>query len=110
MNEKNIKIGDKEYTLAMNRESIKWLEANGFSLDDLGRKPVTCYELLWISLFRANHKDVNPNLAIKLMETYQSSGEKPGNIVKFAIDEYNSFLSALADIDLEENKQKTTNN
>lgn len=35
------------------------------------------------------------------METYQNNGGKPGNVVKFAIDEYNSFIRALADIDSE---------
>ena len=68
MRKLKLKINDKDYTLEMNRSSIKWLEAHGFSIADFEAKPLTYYDLLWTSLFGANHKDVNPNLAIKLLE------------------------------------------
>ena len=67
MRKLKLKINDKDYTLEMTRDSIKWLEAVGFSIEDFDKKPVTFYDLLWTSLFITNHKDVNPSLAIKLM-------------------------------------------
>ena len=94
-----LKINDKEYTLELTRDSIKWLEAYGFDLEKFNERPVTYYDLLWNSLFIQNHKDVNPSLALKLMESYQSMGKNPAQIVKFAIEEYQSFINALADID-----------
>lgn len=90
-------LNGKDYTLELNRTSIKWLEANGFSLEEFEKKPITFYDLLWLSLFLANHKDVNNNLALKLMETYEKSGKKPTNVIKFAIEEYQSFINALVD-------------
>ena len=106
MRKLKLKINDKDYTLEMNRDSIKWLEAVGFSIEEFDKKPVTFYDLVWTSLFVANHKDVNPNLALKLMETYQKSGKNPAKVVKFAIEEYQSFMSALADIDSMENSEE----
>lgn len=107
MRKLDLKINDKDYALKLNRDSIKWLEANGFSIEEFDRKPVTYYDLLWYSLFIANYRrDVNPNLAMKLMDSYKASGKKVGNVIKFAIEEYQSFMSALTDIDSEENDEE----
>lgn len=106
MRKLKLKINDKDYTLEMNRDSIKWLEAKGFSIEEFDKKPITYYDLIWTSLFLANHKDINPNLAIKLMDTYQKSGKNPSKVVKFAIEEYQAFTNALADIDSMENEEE----
>ena len=99
-------LNGKDYTLMMTRESIKWLEANGFSIEDFNKKPITFYDMLWTSLLIANHKDVNPNLAMKLMTTYEAKGKTPIQVIKFAVEEYQAFMSALADIDsMEKNEE-----
>ena len=106
MKKLKLKINDKDYTLEMNRDSIKWLEAMDFSLEEFEKKPVTYYDIVWASLFLTNHKDVNPALAIKLMDSYQAGGKSPAKVVKFAIEEYQSFIRALADIDSTKNDEK----
>lgn len=106
MRKLKLKINDKDYTLEMNRDSIKWLEAMGFSIEEFDKKPITYYDLIWTSLFLANHKDVNPSIAIKLMDTYQKSGKNPAKVVKFAIEEYQTFMNALADINSTENEEE----
>ncbi len=106
MRKLELKINDKDYQLQMTRDSIKWLEANGFSVEDFNKKPITYFDLLWASLFMANHKDVNPNLALKLMDTYEKSGKKVANIVKFAIEEYQAFMNALSDTSSTENDEE----
>lgn len=106
MRKLKLKINEKDYTLEMNRDSIKWLEAMGFDIDEFDKKPLTFYDLIWTSLFLANHKDVNPNLALKLMETYEKSGKKPAKVVKFAIEEYQAFMNALSDIDSKESDEE----
>lgn len=106
MRKLELKINDKDYQLQMTRDSIKWLEANGFSIEDFNKKPITYFDLLWASLFMANHKDVNPNLALKLMDTYEKSGKKVANIVKFAIEEYQAFMNALSDTSSTENDEE----
>lgn len=99
-------LNKKDYTLELTRESIKWLESVGFSIDEFKKKPVTYYDMLWTSLFVANHKDVSPNLAMKLMETYEKDGKNPIKVIKFAVEEYQAFMNALADIDSTENEEK----
>lgn len=108
MRKLKLHIKEKDYSLEMNRESIKWLEANGFSLEDFHRKPLTYYDLLWASLFIANHKDVNPNLAIKLQESYanEKSNKMIAKVIKFAIEEYSAFMNALADTDSTETDEE----
>lgn len=106
MRKLKLKINDKDYVLEMNRDTIKWLEANGFSIEDFDKKPVTYYDLLWLSLFLANHREVNPNLAIKLMDSYKASGKSPAKVVRFAVEEYQSFMNALADTNSTENEEK----
>lgn len=106
MKKLKLHINDKDYTLEMNRETIKWLEANGFSIEEFDRKPVTYYDLLWTSLFLTNHKDVHMGLAIKLMDSYKQSGKNPARVIKFAIEEYQSFMSALSDIDSKETEEE----
>lgn len=97
MRKLKLHINDKDYTLEMNRDTIKWLENYNFSLDEFINKPVTYYDLLWTSLFLVNHQDVNPNLALKLMETY-GQNHKVSKVINFAISEYKAFMNALADM------------
>ena len=102
MKKLELNINNKNYTLMMNRESIKWLETNGFNAEEFNKKPITFYDLIWTSLFIANHKEVNSNLAIKLLETYQRDGKNVSLVIKFVIEEYQSFMNDLASIDTEE--------
>lgn len=106
MRKLKLHIKDKDYTLEMNRDTVKLLESNGFSIEEFDKKPLTYYDLLWTSLFYANHKDVNPNLALKLMDTYRTDNHNPSKVIKFAIDEYQTFMSALADIGSTENEDE----
>jgi len=98
MRKLKLKINEKDYVLEYNRESIKWLEAVGFTAEEFVRKPVTYREILWQALFLKNHREVNPSLAIKLMDTYaEDKGEKMVNkVVAFAFEEYTAFINALA--------------
>lgn len=98
MRKLKIQIKDKEYTLEMNRESIKWLEANGFIASDFENKPITYADLVWNSLFLKNHPDVNKNLSIKLMDEYIEEGKSVGAVLNFALEEYSTFINALTDI------------
>ena len=100
MRKLKLKIKDEEYILEYNRESIKWLEDKGFSVEEFIKKPVTYREILWQALFVKNYGNkVNPNLALKLMDTYaEEKGERMVNkvVMQFAFEEYKSFIDALA--------------
>ena len=86
MRKLKLKINDKDYLLEMNRN-----------------KPVTYFDLIWNSLFIANHKDVNSNLAMKLMESYEKE-HNVADVIKFAVEEYSAFMNALADTNSKKNE------
>ena len=108
MRKLKLNINNKDYVLELDRTSIKWLEASGFNLEDFLKKPITFRELLWNALFIKNHQDVNPNLAMKLMDSYakQHSEGMVNKVVKFAMEEYNSFIDALTDTDSEKTEEE----
>ena len=101
----SININDKNYIIQINRESIVWLEGKGFSIEEFARKPITFTSIIWTSGFLMNHKEVNANLALKLMETYTEEGGDVMEIINFILEEYQSFISALSDTEL---KKKAT--
>lgn len=108
MRKLKLHINDKDYTLEFDRESIIWLESVGFNFEEFEKKPITFREYLWQSLFLKNHKDVNPSLALKLMNTYaEDKGNKMVNkVINFAVEEYTAFINALADTDSEKNEEE----
>ncbi len=101
----SITISDKEYTIQLNRNSIVWLENTGFKVSDFENKPLVTIELLWTAGFIMNHPEVNSNLALKLMETYEEEGGDVTEVSKFVLEEYGSFMNALSDT---KSKKKAT--
>ena len=47
------------YTLEFNRESIKFAEARGFDISDVGKYPMTKLPELFYYAFRMHHKNVS---------------------------------------------------
>ena len=92
----SITIKDKDYTIQINRESVVWLENAGFAVEDFYRKPLMSVELLWTAGFIMNHSEVNPNLALKLMDSYSEEGGDVAEVARFVLDEYQSFINALS--------------
>ena len=82
-----------------------WLEGAGFNVVDFDKKPVTSVELLWTAGFIMNHSEVNPNLALKLMDTYKEEGGDVSEVAKFVLEEYQSFINALS---VTKSKKKAT--
>ena len=48
-----------DYTLEFNRESIRFAEARGFDIDDVGKYPMTKIPELFFYAFRMHHKNVS---------------------------------------------------
>ncbi len=97
MNKCTVTIADKEYDLCLTREAIKEIEGKGFNIQTFINKPVTMTELLWYAGFIPNHRDVNQNLATKLLDTYQNEGGDVNEVVEFLAEEYSNFVNAPAD-------------
>lgn len=106
MNKCIVEINEKEYTLCLTREAIKELEARSFNIQNFIDKPLTYMDILWYGGFIANHKDVNPNLAVKLLETYQDEGGNVNEVVEFLANEYSNFVNAPTDTKSKKKKKK----
>ena len=48
-----------DYTLEFNRESVRFAEARGFDVDDVGKYPMTKLPELFFYAFRMHHKNVS---------------------------------------------------
>lgn len=105
MNTCTIEIKDKEYTLCLTREAVKKIEAMGFNIQNFIQKPITYQDILWYGGFVAKHPDVNPNLAIKLMESYSEDGDVD-EVLEFLSEEYSNFVNAPADTASKKKKAK----
>lgn len=92
-----INVNKKDYDLVLTRNSVKWLEGNGFSLDDFEKKPVTYYDILWNAGFIEKYPHVHPQLAEKLMNSYEEEGGDVKEVIRFIFEEYVNFINALAD-------------
>ena len=105
MNTCTIEINEKEYTLCLTREAIKKIEGMGFNIQNFIQKPITYQDILWYGGFVAYHPDVNPNLAIKLMENYSQDGDV-NEVLEFLSEEYSNFVNAPADTASKKKKAK----
>lgn len=92
-----IEISEKTYVLELNRNSIKWLEANGFVAEEFERKPLTYIDLLWTSGFVKNYPTMTINEGATLLDKYESEGGDIQEIIDFLADEYKNFILALTD-------------
>ena len=97
MNTCTIEIKDKEYTLCLTREAVKQIENMGFNIQNFIQKPITYQDILWYGGFIANHSNVNPNLSIKLMESYKEEGGDVNEVLEFLSEEYSNFVNAPTD-------------
>ena len=106
MNTCIIEINEKEYTLCLTRETVKQIEARGFNVQNYIEKPLTYTDILWHGGFLKNHADINFNLAIKLLETYQEEGGDINEVIEFLAEEYSNFVNAPADTKSKKKKKK----
>ena len=101
-----IEINGKEYVICLTREAVKKIESMGFNIQNYIEKPLTMMDILWFGGFVHNHPDVNPNLAVKLLEAYQEENGDVEEVVNFLAEEYSNFVNAPADTKSKKKKKK----
>lgn len=86
---KPIKITDTTsnitYTLEFNRESVMYAERQGFNITELQQKSLSGSLDLWVYSFRANHKGVSRETALKLLE---DMGGMPEGLLERLVELY----------------------
>lgn len=93
-----------DYTLEFNRESIRFAEARGFDIDDVGKYPLTKIpELFWYA-FRMHHKNVSKEKAERIL--FDDLGGLPEGAAERLGALYAAPFEALSNKD-EEGKNRT---
>ena len=59
-----------DYTLEFNRESVRFAEARGFDISDVGKFPMTKIPELFFYAFRMHHKNVSREKTDKILFEY----------------------------------------
>lgn len=91
MNQINFDYNDKHYCLEYTPESIKQMEAAGFSINDFSDKPQTRIEQLWAGAFLAHNRKTSNNV---MKELYGKMKDKE-TLVTTLLEMYNTTLSNL---------------
>lgn len=91
VNQINFEYNDKTYCLEYTRETVKIMEAGGFSINDIGSKPATRIEQLWAGAFLANHRKVSN----KVIEELYGKMKNKELLLQKLTEMYNNTLSYL---------------
>ena len=91
----NDKANNVQYTLEFNKESVKFAEDRGFSLDDMrnGRNEYKNLELLFFCSFRMHHKNLPMDKAMKIL--YDDLGGYPKGMLERMITLYQQPYASL---------------
>ncbi|MBQ9708083.1 MAG: DUF5055 domain-containing protein [Firmicutes bacterium] len=87
----NLEYEGSKFTLEMNRDSVRNLEANGFRLSMIEEQPMTMIPMLVYGAFSMHHPRVKKSL---VDEIYHSITDK-GDFVAALMDMYGDTLETL---------------
>lgn len=97
MNTCTINVGEKDYTLCLNRNAIKEMEKLGFNIQTFMAKPVTQMDVLWYGGFLTKHKNLSQNTVLGLLDKYREEGGDVNEVIEFLAEEYSNFVNAPTD-------------
>lgn len=69
----NFDYNGKHYCLEYTPDTVKQMEAGGFSISDVDMRPATRIEQLWAGAFLANHRKTSTTIVIEL---FHKMGDK----------------------------------
>lgn len=84
---------DTKYVLAFTRESIKTMEARGFTFDDVKNKPMTGIPELFAGAFIANHKFVSNAVVEEIFDHLPRKEEFLGKLAEMFTAPYEDLMA-----------------
>lgn len=85
---------NKHYTLEYNRTAIKYMESQGFSLNEIVDKSMTMTEIAFIAAFIKNHKQVTGVEAADIFYHLPNKNELRDALLEMYAETYTSLLDA----------------
>ena len=92
MNQINFDYNDKHYCLEYTPESIKQMEAAGFSINDFSDKPQTRIEQLWAGAFLAHNRKTSNNVMKELYGKMKDKDKLLEALRNMVAETYNSLM------------------
>lgn len=99
-----LKNKETEYTLEFNKESVKFAELRGFTIDDVSNFPMTKIPELFFYAFRMHHKTVARDKTDKILE---EMGGLPEGFVARLVELYTAPFDFLLEGDERKNSKWT---
>ena len=93
---------EMDYTLEFNRESVKFAEAHGFNIDDVGRFPMTRLPDLFYYAFRMHHRNVSRDKTDRIL--FDVLGGMPDGMAERLGELYAAPFEALTSADKDNGK------
>lgn len=78
----NLSYKDEKYTLEFSRETVKYLERNGFVIADVSTKPLSTIPVLFEGAFRKNHKKIKRNVIDEIYRAIPNKDDLLGKLVE----------------------------
>lgn len=97
---------DRDYVLEFDRESVRFAEARGFDISDVGKYPMTKIPELFFYSFRKNHKNVSREKTDRILFEYM--GGMPDGMAERLGALYAAPFEALSAKDGEEKNGRIT--
>lgn len=93
-NNKVIKIGGKEYTFEVNRNTIiKGEEVFGVSLSKMEDQLISQSLKIWVTGLELHHSELKVDERMDLYEQYNEEVGKSGEVVSFIMEKISNFFS-----------------
>lgn len=83
-----------DYTLEFNRETVKFAEARGFDIDDVGRFPMTKIPELFFYAFRMHHMNISREKTDRIL--FEELGGLPEGVAERLGALYSAPFEALS--------------
>ena len=88
----NLTYKDVPYTLEYDRMSIKTLEANGFSVEEFMKKPMSSIELAFAGAFLKNHKKTSQKIIEEIYAGCPNKNALLESLIKMIQETYEALF------------------
>lgn len=88
----NLTYKDVPYTLEYDRMAIKAMEANGFSVEEFIKKPMSNIELAFAGAFIKNHRKTKDNIITEIYSKCPNKDDLVSALVTMIQETYEAFF------------------
>ena len=95
----NFEYNGKRYCLEYTRETVKQMEAAGFSPSDIAEKPMIRLEQMWAGAFMANHRKTSNTIIEAMFKEMKNREQLRTVLMDMLAETYESLIPAEDDED-----------